>query len=96
MQQCLVTFVILISTLVVSKTCACLVTLNRVQFQGAESKNLLCNDGSPGGYYIRPALENAPQEAKNTWIFHQEGSHLCIVTKISGGFCNPSYWEVGI
>jgi hypothetical protein len=33
---------------------------------------LICNDGSPAGYYTRLAKDDAPDEAKNKWVIYLE------------------------
>ncbi len=48
-------------------------TLKLVQHSDFEDRKLVCNDGSPGGYYIRLAPGAATDEEKNTWVFFQEG-----------------------
>lgn len=47
------------------------ISLSRVSFSSAQEKELLCNDGSPGGYYSRL------QANSDFWIFHQQGGGWC-------------------
>jgi len=53
------------------------VSLELHLYTDAEANKLLCNDGSPAGYYIRPAPEDADQRAKDRWIFYLEGGGWC-------------------
>ena len=46
-------------------------------YEDAEENKLLCNDGSPAGYYLRPAPEDAEDIARNRWIFYLEGGGWC-------------------
>ena len=37
-----------------------------------ESRGLICNDGSPAGYYTRLADETDSDEVKNKWVIYLE------------------------
>jgi len=37
-----------------------------------ETRGLVCNDGSPAGYYAKLAADDAPEEAKNKWVIYLE------------------------
>ena len=50
-------------------------TLNLVKFD--DSVDIFCNDGTSGGYYFRPAPEDASEAERATWIFHQQGGGWC-------------------
>ena len=50
------------------------VRLDLVFHTAAQENSLVCNDGSPGGYYFRPAAEEAAQDK---WIFYLEGGGWC-------------------
>ena len=50
-------------------------TLDLVRF--GDSVDIFCNDGSSGGYYFRPAAEDASEAERATWIFHQQGGGWC-------------------
>lgn len=41
------------------------------------NSTLLCNDGTPSGYYFRPADPDADEEAANLWIVQQEAGGWC-------------------
>jgi hypothetical protein len=41
------------------------------------SDNLLCNDGTPGGFYFRPAPEDASEAERSLWVFHLQGGGWC-------------------
>lgn len=56
--------------------------LNLVLYDNVSpGSKLLCNDGSPGGYYWREALEDASPLDRNLWVFHQEGGGWCFDEK---------------
>merc|ERR1719369_217538 len=46
-------------------------------YEDAEENKLVCNDGSPAGYYLRPAPEDAEDSARDRWIFYLEGGGWC-------------------
>ena len=50
-------------------------TLDLIKFE--DSVDIYCNDGTSGGYYFRPATEDATAAEKSTWIFHQQGGGWC-------------------
>ena len=50
-------------------------TLDLVKFD--DSVDVYCNDGSSGGYYFRPAVEDASAAERATWILHQQGGGWC-------------------
>ena len=52
-------------------------TLQYIEHSNALDRNLVCNDGTPGGYYISRAPTDATEVEKNTWVFHQEGGGWC-------------------
>ena len=54
--------------------CTASVTLELVWHESAQDRGLVCNDGSPGGYYFREATDVA---AENNWIFYLEGGGWC-------------------
>ena len=47
------------------------VVLDLFQHENAEEKSLLCNDGTPGGFYAKF------NENSDLWIFYQEGGGWC-------------------
>merc|ERR1719317_1727124 len=53
------------------------VSLELHLYPDAEENKLQCNDGSPGGYYLRPAPEDAEDGARDRWIFYLEGGGWC-------------------
>jgi len=50
------------------------VTLDLVFYDSASENSLVCNDGTPGGYYFRPAVG---EEAQDKWIFYLQGGGWC-------------------
>ena len=45
--------------------------LNKHLYDNALERGLVCNDGSPGGYYLQENPES------NLWIFFQQGGGWC-------------------
>ena len=41
-------------------------------FENASDRGLVCNDGSPSGYYIDYAAQDS-----NKWLFFQQGGGWC-------------------
>ena len=53
------------------------VTLDLHFYPSAQENSLVCNDGTPGGYYFRPASQDAEEESRDKWIFHLQGGGWC-------------------
>ena len=52
-------------------------TLLDLHLYSDTNASLLCNDGSPSGYYFRPATPDADPQSANLWIVQQEGGGWC-------------------
>ena len=69
--------ILLVLSLTARQAVSSNVSLDLHLYQDAEEQQLLCNDGSPAGYYFRPAPEDAEDAAKDRWIFYLEGGGWC-------------------
>eukprot|EP01105_Mastigella_eilhardi_P009196 TRINITY_DN2186_c0_g1_i1.p1 TRINITY_DN2186_c0_g1~~TRINITY_DN2186_c0_g1_i1.p1 ORF type:complete len:384 (+),score=91.38 TRINITY_DN2186_c0_g1_i1:45-1196(+) len=49
--------------------------LRRTTFGEYEARGLVCNDGTPAGFFFRPAVEGSPMAAE--WLVHLQGGHWC-------------------
>lgn len=74
------------------------VVLDLVFHEEAAEKELVCNDGTPGGYYIRRSPEDATEDEKSTWIFHQQGGGWCYddITCKDRIFYSAIFWQLFI
>ena len=50
------------------------VSLELHLYEVEQDPHLVCNDGSPAGYYLRPATTSS---GENLWIFYLEGGGWC-------------------
>ena len=68
-------FVFRVLLVLFASTAVSSTTLHLVRFDS--SVDIYCNDGTSGGYYFRPAAEDASEAERATWIFHQQGGGWC-------------------
>jgi len=85
--------------LLFSPICTASVTLELNWHASAQERGLVCNDGSPGGYYFKEATDVA---AENNWIFYLEGGGWCwnstscekrITSNGKGHLVSSSQWK---
>lgn len=66
--------------------------LDKVEIDTARYPNAVCNDGSPGVMYIRPAPQGSLDEDK--WVVHLEGgSGASGANDVVGRWCSDGYYD---